>query len=467
MSNSRSNSGQGKPLWIKVLIGILVLVALVPLGLWMWGRVARSGWNAYAAELRAEGEPLTFEEINALRPPIPDADNGARIIHNLTDELSALAESATGQPIMLLGDTGRVSFFDGIPRHQIEPTRSFRDKHAAVLVPLEALRGTPRGRIVRDWNRPVMDLIIPDMGPVRTAAKMIAVDAYLDLIDGDLESASESVGLLWNLAGTVESDPLLIAALVGIAIDAMAIDVPRSILRVGEVPDAVLVEWSSMLNEQARRHRMRWALRGERAALITTMEDLSAGRPVSAGTTGSQKLSGVPVINAVVRMNQRKGCEMLTSLIDVSENPAALFRRAEEMDAEVESLSLVQVLTSILTPSLAPAARLNARIHAELRCARVALAAERFRLATGALPDSIDALVPEYLDSIPIDPFDEQPIKLGVTENGITVYSVYKKEKYWAKQTDIDPTEPQSNARFRLYRPDRRGLVILDKAPNE
>lgn len=44
--------------------------------------------------------------------------------------------------------------------------------------------------------------------------------------------------------------------------------------------------------------------------------------------------------------------------------------------------------------------------EAQRRLALTALALERFRLATGRLPTSIEQLVPEYLDAVPTNPFD-------------------------------------------------------------
>ena len=37
------------------------------------------------------------------------------------------------------------------------------------------------------------------------------------------------------------------------------------------------------------------------------------------------------------------------------------------------------------------------------------MALERYRLANGAWPDSLAALVPKYLETVPTDPFDGKP----------------------------------------------------------
>ena len=61
---------------------------------------------------------------------------------------------------------------------------------------------------------------------------------------------------------------------------------------------------------------------------------------------------------------------------------------------------------------------------ARLRTARVGLAVQRYRLANGSLPDRLSPLVPEYLDTIPKDPFDNNGLRYIKRGNGFIVYSI-------------------------------------------
>lgn len=58
------------------------------------------------------------------------------------------------------------------------------------------------------------------------------------------------------------------------------------------------------------------------------------------------------------------------------------------------------------------------------RLAVTALAIERYKLAHGNLPTTLDVLSPQYMPSIPLDPFDGLPLKYEKRSNGFTVYSV-------------------------------------------
>ena len=61
---------------------------------------------------------------------------------------------------------------------------------------------------------------------------------------------------------------------------------------------------------------------------------------------------------------------------------------------------------------------------AQLRAARTALAIERYRLVKGRLPQSLNDLIPDYLDAIPDDPFNGTRLKYRRLEPGYVVYSV-------------------------------------------
>ena len=61
---------------------------------------------------------------------------------------------------------------------------------------------------------------------------------------------------------------------------------------------------------------------------------------------------------------------------------------------------------------------------ADLRKAQTALAIERYRRKHNTIPDSLEELVPQYLEAVPRDPFDNEHLRYIKLENGFTVYSI-------------------------------------------
>ena len=67
----------------------------------------------------------------------------------------------------------------------------------------------------------------------------------------------------------------------------------------------------------------------------------------------------------------------------------------------------------------------EADVETSWQIARVALAVERFRMKTGDYPPTLAALVPEYLDAVPRDPYQfAGPIKYRNEETQVVIYSV-------------------------------------------
>jgi hypothetical protein len=66
----------------------------------------------------------------------------------------------------------------------------------------------------------------------------------------------------------------------------------------------------------------------------------------------------------------------------------------------------------------------NGRMLVQCRTADVGIAAELFRRKNDRYPQSLEELVPDYIDSIPRDPFDYGPLRYRVDDRGCVVYSL-------------------------------------------
>ena len=62
--------------------------------------------------------------------------------------------------------------------------------------------------------------------------------------------------------------------------------------------------------------------------------------------------------------------------------------------------------------------------RARLDTAHAGLAIERYRLAKGRLPETLADLVPQYLESVPLDPFDGAALRYQMLAQGFVVYSI-------------------------------------------
>jgi hypothetical protein len=81
-----------------------------------------------------------------------------------------------------------------------------------------------------------------------------------------------------------------------------------------------------------------------------------------------------------------------------------------------------RMFCSMLLPNTGGILIRGCRTKCSITASKVILACEAYRQAVGELPPDIETLVPKYLDSVPLDPFDGAPIRYSKAK-GI-VYSV-------------------------------------------
>jgi hypothetical protein len=86
-----------------------------------------------------------------------------------------------------------------------------------------------------------------------------------------------------------------------------------------------------------------------------------------------------------------------------------------------------------------------------LRCTAAALAAERYRVANGQWPTTWDALVPNYLSGMPVDPYGGQPLQLKRLDDGLEVSSA---------GPGVSQNKPIA---FRLWDVNKRGAADVAK----
>lgn len=457
------------PRWAKWLI-ILACVVIIPAGVvHLLGRAATARWMRYAETLRAGGDPLTFKEIEAKRRVIPDRQNSALLFESLLPEVSQVGNIKPDKNVLVFATRSTdADFFTGISRDTVEPSRAFRDAARPLLDKLAPLRDMPLGRMEIDYpdeNTTILRMMLPNLGSLRTVSKLAHLDGMMKLIDGHTEEAAATFAVQTGVAGVLHEHPTVIGRLVQMAIDALAMQTVEDTLRVGELEDDTIVSLTGTLDAVIASSTMKWGLLGERAMFVEICDEVFAGNPGAVRdfdvSASGPSVSLLPTM--LIRQNQMRGAEMHTRLINAAGDPVALIKAANGLDMEIPNLPPTQVLTRIFMPSLSRAAVLDVRLSAEMRCTRAGLAAERFRLAHGRLPTSLAELVPDFLDAVPEDPFDRQPMRFAVTDKGIVIYSI------GGDGTDDGGLVAQQKKRphtrdvgFRLYKPEHRGLLLVD-----
>lgn len=385
--------------------------------------------NAVAAEgrmLRVEAAQLMATAL----PPAPAPDDDAAPLYQrafaalATDQALDKAESPLGNATM--SDVGSPE------------VTAILERHDATLDLLRRATDKPGCRFDRDWSRPSIDMLLPEIQEMRQAARLLALAARRAAADGDGEQAIIDIIRIHRLGLHAASEPLLVCALVGQAIDMVAIGTLVDVLPRLEKSDLPLFDGDSFRDFVATPITYQQAVFGEEAFGLATLGNVANGGEGMAALEVLQSVSDEPTrftFDGPFSFLYR--CFLLPSDIagyrDIVGKYQAImgsmllpkpqrFPAVADKMAELEERLTSRhggVFASLVAPALSAVLTSQARGAAMHDVAGVLVAATRARLVGTSLAES---LVP---DALPADRFTADKSLLSKqTDDGWVVYSV-------------------------------------------
>jgi hypothetical protein len=108
-------------------------------------------------------------------------------------------------------------------------------------------------------------------------------------------------------------------------------------------------------------------------------------------------------------------------------NVAAMEARPDMVSIILSGNPVGQILFYMMMPALSASLEKKSKGDVQLQATRTILALRAYQLAHGHLPPDLNALVPEFLEAVPVDDFDGQPLRYSAEKK--IVYSVGKNLK--------------------------------------
>ena len=396
--------------------------------------------NAVAAEARAMRVEAAAVMQAALPPAVADAENAA-ILHAQAAAALAAAPDLTAAD----GPLGQTD-----PDVASPAVGALLARHAGLLDTIRRAADMPACRFPRDWTRPSIDMLLAEVQSCRTEGRLLAIAARHEAATGKPAAALADAVRLGRIGRHVGSEPILISHLVGIAIDATALSVVAEILPTLTPADAPLLDDPALRDLVASTPSLVRAINGEEAFGLSTFANFADGRD---GIDCLGRLAGDPNVailpqeepfsllidplSAVWRAfilpadiaGYRRRFEayrqLVTGAVDQSQTWPQIQKQIDGIEAEISRAGSDGFLSRLIAPATDAVLRSQCMAVARHRAAEVLMAATRERLASGALPESIDALVPARLPSVPRDPFTtDAPLHLKATPEELLVWSV-------------------------------------------
>lgn len=415
--------GRSRSRWWKwLLLGLFALVVLSVLWVAILFSLAGRAWREAVAEADRLDPGWRFEELAARRPPIPDEQNAALHVLAAADLLpDPWPPAQTGLPaadpfpdtlLRACGPERRLDANDLTPL-----TVAVESAHPA-LDRARTLKTLPSGRYPT-LHTPIG---LPDASAhahrLRRVSALLAHDVLVLTEAGDTDAALGSCRALLNAARSVGDDPDFPFHILRLELRPRVCRLLERTLAQGQAPAAELEAMQRLLEDEEREPVFLHGARGFRAWMDRTLEILQAGNIPVPGV-------GRPGAIGIATTGRPAMLRASTRLVEVAKLPVE--EQAQALAERLPREEDMPLLAGIyLFPKLQKATRdlstCQLRSVAELRCATVALAAERYRQARGAWPESPAALVPEFLPAVPVDPFDGQPLRWRRTADGVVVY---------------------------------------------
>jgi hypothetical protein len=454
----------------RFLMVVAVMATVIALFYSVENWRGRRAWQQYREQQEAKGEALNFEAF--VPDPIPDDQNFAMtpLLAGIFDALAA----GTNQPTLDEAGQRRKRMADALkPRgDQRQPTlgewsrgeltdletfaRFFRSNtnfpQAApnatsaevILTALkafdsdfvelrEAAATRPEARFpIRYEQEPPMTILLPHLSSIREIVTLSQLNAIALLEARQPDDALKMLQVSLRASNAVRDEPFLINHLVRLAtLNAVLLGVYEGLAR-NVWSESHLVRIDQQLAEINLLAECQHAMRGERTFNIRNLEyyRLRPGEIAQLlGVSTSPKLF-LLMPGGWLRQNEVAIGRCYDQYVLPAIDPERRRVSPSLVDQSDESVARLKpyrytVFAKMLMPAVSKCSARTAQTQTMIDAARIACALERFRLAQGALPESLESLVPQYLKSIPTDVIDGRPLRfLRESGGGYKLYSI-------------------------------------------
>ena len=418
-----------KPLWrrilkwtLRVVVGLLVIAAI---GWGIFSYTSAKALEDEIAKIQAVGQPLTFAQLDRSRPKVSEADDAAPYYKAAL----ALRRSSTHERVAeLLNKLKGFAETRGTTIHP-EVAAEIESVLAANALSLEMIdRGSQRAQCAYDFGLsngiPVM---LPQLSHSRTLAMLLYLRTRWLAQQGLASEAADSFVSSLRMMRMFDRQPVLITYMVNVACTALCVDSLPTVLGAGQLSDQELAKLELSLADVGQSLDMRRVFLAERVYMLELWRNLIAPqRRLELGDAANLPDTAPPsnfLSRPMFRMMMVRQLQMYDQYISASGKKWPEFRDAMRACKQPSS-GIFGVFVQILAPSFDQCHRLAGRAVGSLRSAEVAVKVERYRLANGRLPKSLDELRQFTGIDLPSDPFTGRDLVFKSQGDAFMVYSI-------------------------------------------
>jgi hypothetical protein len=432
-----------RKVWRVLRVLIFVAVCLATLAClfnaeenWRAGRV----WQKCRADLLARGEKLDLKEM--LPPPVPAEQNFAAtpllagvlnhkeprnpLDYRLNHEEKEPFRGSwrLGQPLDLQGWSNYYRGAHGPAAAAPTPGAAILEalgRYEAAMAELRAATQKPHAQFSIQWKDDPMALLLPQIAFSKSLAQTMTLHASAALAAGRGGEALDDLKVNWRLMEALNGQPLLVVYLVQIAVHEISLQPVWEGLAARRWDEAQLAMLDQELSRLDFIRDSARALRGERAFMNAILDQMirtpwqTRLAEDARAKSGSEEELSAPVRVLFPRWLIRRSQALLNQyqqdMIDALDKPPRQSETTSPLDSGVTNLwsqrfaksSPYNTLAKALAGALNTIVPKAVQAQTTLSLARTACALERYRLAHGAYPETLEQLVPQFLPKVPPD----------------------------------------------------------------
>jgi hypothetical protein len=417
--------------WRRILIGLILLSIIGIAGYFIDRELTFAANEKLLAKVIAETDALDpgwrWEEIEAKREQVPDGENAALAIKKCCDLLgpnwSQIGRSSQDQipPI----DTR-----EDMDSDILESIRSVLKKYSEAIQESLQLPKYTRSRYPILLTPDLWSSRLGHIQDTRQVAHLHGLRVRLSAYDKQPKEVLESLKTILSVAYSLRDEPFLITMLIRCAEETEFIQSLECALSLGEL-GIELEELIPLLDRVTNDKRLYSSLRYERAGTHHVMKNLEKGVihlthvthfvPNEVRERSLQERIHEFDYRKYLPADHASHLESFNRIIEEMKNGDTKYR-----DDLANYQQLPQKKDNLLRPlfftGIPKAYQTDVQTKTGLRCAKVAILVERYRQTHGHWPKSLEDLDKKQLPEIPIDPFDGQPLRYRILEDGVVIY---------------------------------------------
>lgn len=325
---------------------------------------------------------------------------------------------------------------------------AFLSRHAETLELLRQAAARPTCRFIRDYSRPSVDMLLPEIEFFRNAARILSASARHQVSLGAIPAALRDVISIMNISRHASSEPILISGLVGLAIDSIAIDTLIDVLPFIDADNLALLKRDEIHNFLSTPPSLAKNIYGEEAFGLYVFSIFGTGGfdQWQLGQLASFIMDDLDVPDSIVQQDTffnpalaayriflfpqdltayQQTMRTYQRVAESSNSYAAKQTTLKRIEDDFSSGRPKGFVTALLTPAIGKAIENVEKARMRHTTALVAIAATEFRITHDSLPEKADVLVPKFLPFLPKDVFlDKSRLRYSVKNDSVAIYSV-------------------------------------------